>query len=377
MLSALPVASVLLVLIGLGCLAPSGLDSSYTLHRRTVLTVLIGAVLMTIGHDWWLLVGWAVVVYNALSRPFPAMHLTRLDTIIAFYAVYLVARPFVTPEVIPVVLGGLTVLAPVAYLIGVYWFDDPHCLGQGQQNHADAVSVLSIAAACGLAWSVSAWWLLAMVPSLAVLYWAAQRDGRIGQAVPWLGFVALTGFMLYSPWLGLGLALIGLLYGWREARRLRMTNRGVDGGRVRMWWILLLGGWWQGGRKVRLLGHGWNSWAAWADSFSMLEWKKSGKPLKDYAKDGMFWSHPHSEYVHVLFEHGAVGLGCLLGWMGLLAYSAWQAGPMQQAVLFPAVAMAAIALTHFPWTFPTEKDWGHMGLAVISLVLAILLGGAL
>jgi hypothetical protein len=370
------IAMSLFSVLLLSCFAPIGLDVSPTLHRRTVASMGLGAVLMAVNQDWWLLAFWVVLCVNALRLPWPAMRMSRIEPAVMFYGVYMVGTQAMTMESTYWLLNGLVLLGMIG--AGLKFFGDHSC-AQNQSNHAEALMVVSVAACAGLAWWLSPWWLLFALPGLTVIKFEIKHGVPVGQAFLWLFHLGLLALLFTWPWVGLGVSLVYVAGLCRVAYYLRCHRTSVDGGRVRMWWTLLYAGLWMrpNGWREFFLGHGWQSWAAWADQFAQVE-ERHGVPNTE------FFLHPHSEYVHVLFEHGVVGLVCFLCWMGSLAWQALEVGPLGQAVLFPAVAIASVALTSFPWTPPasvalatSQTVFGNMGLVIVTLVIAILVGGVL
>ncbi len=360
---ALSLFSVLL----LSCFAPIGLDATPTLHRRAMASMGLGAVLMAVNADWWLLAFWVVLCVNALRMPWPAMRMSRIEPAVMFYGVYMVGSRTITEFGIGSLLVGLAMLGWIGATLKLS--GDGSC-AQKQSNHAEALMVVSIAACVALAWISTPWALVGILPALTVIKFEFKHGVPVGQAFLWLFHLGLLALTFTWPWVALGVTLLYIVALCAMAYRLRCLRTSVDGGRVRIWWILLYAGLWMtpNGWRELLFGHGWQSWAQMADQFAQVE-ERHGVPNVG------FFLHPHNEYVHVLFEHGVIGLTLLLGWMGSLVWHALQAGPLGQAVLFPAVAIASVAMTSFPWTPPDQTAFGNMGLVIVTLVIAILLGG--
>lgn len=272
------------------------------------------------------------------------------------------------------------------------WYEDRtppriEC-GQGNQNHAQALSAVCVAAVCGLAWLWSWWWLV-LVPVLAVpialVEWTVRhKGGLVSQGHLYLWHLALLGLCVWlGPWgwavCGLyGLACLGLLYRWRGERH------APDTGRARRWYILLGAGWWCQPWTVRLLGQGWRSWIAWAERFVRADVTKN----PDKADSISFMTAAHNEYVQALFEHGLVGF---LGLVGLTVWAFWQAigaGVIGQTLVPLLVILVTNACLSMPWTLYHEtvatnpqtgvrvtSGAGAPGMQAVSIVVAILVLG--
>ena len=272
------------------------------------------------------------------------------------------------------------------------WYEDRtppriEC-GQGNQNHAQALSACCVAAACGLAWMQSWWWLVA-VPVLAVPIWMVEwttrhKGGKVSQGHLYLLHLALLGLCV---WLGpsgwavaslYGLLCLLLLWRWRN-------DRGApDTGRARRWFILLGAGWWYQPWQVRLFGQGWRSWIHWAEKLVIADVKRN----PDKAGSISFMTAAHNEYVQVLFEHGLVGF---IGLVGVTLWAFWQAigaGVVGQALVPLLVILVTNACLSMPWTLYHEtvvenpqtrqritSGAGAPGMQAVSIVVAILVVG--
>lgn len=354
----------LVALLGLSWWAWTGRDRSPTIHRYTLAVMIAGGIPMALAQDYWPLALWVVLCGNALRKPWPMTHLAKLGTAGVFYALYRFAHDQLTGGPMPILLGLVAVSCAGACL---WWINRTRL---GNRNHAHMLFVMGFAACLALsmlhhpAWSVLSLFLLAPL-------WKFP-----GQSWIWVACAGLAGLAVIFPLLAIGLALIGVCTMAPRAWRCRMSAQDVDHGRVWIWSILLFG-WWHSGWMARWLGLGWGSWTSWADSFSQLEQRKTGLPPKHAA----FMTHPHNEYVHLLFEHGVIGLLLLCGWIGSLLWQTWQVEP---ALLIPAVTLCAIAMTCFPWTTPYEvavpkkqyidyTPFGCMGMVITTLCILVLL----
>lgn len=153
----------------------------------------------------------------------------------------------------------------------------------------------------------------------------------------------------------------------------------IDSGRCRMWYVMLLGGWWKQPWIVRLLGQGWGAW--WQGHDMMTKVKQAG----GHKSELPLWSCAHNDYVQMLLEHGAIGLVCLLGFIGERLYVTSLHDPITYLM---GVAICSVAMTSFPWTLYHETyspdeggvmtfGVGSTPLNVITLLIAVLAGRSL
>lgn len=348
---------------------PKGGDRSRTIHRYLVTIMLIGAILMAIRQDYWPLALWSLICVNALRKPWPAMHITKLASLAVLYGLYAVLQPLIQPEQVALGLILIVVCAVVGALLAIFKPEHmPH------YNHSDMLMVMGLASALALTMlQDSLLWALT-IPLFVV--GVLQREYAVGEAHGWMLCTVMVYAGLYSsPYVMLvSLVIIGAVatYGMTTVYQL---HDGPDHGRVRIWHILLRGFYWQGTWKEQLLGFGWNSWAACAERVTQID-AKQGHP------DPQHFTHPHNEYIHCLFEHGFVGLLILVAWIGSILHQTWLTNP---PLLIPAVTLCAIACTSYPWTLPTEYPrankgqveylpFGSMGMVTLTLVLLLLIG---
>jgi len=351
----------LFVLLLTAWFTPTGLDRSPAIHRYLLaLMVGIGS-FMAYHHDWWPLALWMLCCANALRFPWPTGQLLKFAMAGVLYT--LVRSLPLTAEMVPWVLY---VIMTVAIGQGVLYF--VHRRWSGNTNHTDMLMVMGLASAWALG-SIehSAWFAAGLLFTIPFVL-------RPGQAYLWVGVGTIAATAQAYPFAAIGI-LGGMLALPSLTWRYRFTVDGPDHGRIRIWTILL-NIWWSTGWKARLIGLGPDSWRSWADSFSRLEQQKTGT-----IGGGQFMTHPHNEYVHVLFEHGMIGLLLLLGWIGSLLWHAWFTQP---ALIIPGLTLCAIAFTCFPWTLPYEvakplklsveyEPFGCMGMVVITMVVVMLL----
>jgi len=224
--------------------------------------------------------------------------------------------------------------------------------GQENVNNSQAISVICTSAAVGLAWGFSPWWWLA-VPVVALpivliqwLDWHMQRSITIGPVI--LAGVGIGLLPFAVGWwsaLVLPFVLTGLVWGIAQAMRL---PKWWDSGRVRIWWMMLLAGWWSAGWSVRLFGRGWQSWVGYQD-FLVDVAKRTNRQAIVNCKTMM--STAHNEWVQMLFEHGAVGMVLLTGYVVTGLWQLGHGGTEAQAVYIAALGVCGVACALHPWTW--------------------------
>lgn len=360
--------AVLLMVLFLACFARQGRDRSAAIHRYVLAIMLAGAAVMVNQRDWWPLALWSLVCINALRKPWPGRQITKLAVGVGLYGM-MVALPPVEPFWI------LTGIATAAFIQAARWW----IMEKAEHwNHQDMLYAMGIASIYSLSLLHDWRWLFAQAPLLVMLF--VKQKGHVraaGQGVLWAGAAVVSLVFVSGFWpLSLSVLLLGGIVLGAQVPGLSQTVTGPDHGRVHQWYVLLKG-WWLTSWNERLFGLGWDSWRAWADSLSQLRCKKLGiAPQNEHT-----FSHPHNEYIHVLFEHGIVGLLLLLGWIGALLWHAWLTNP---PLLIPALTLCAIAGTSYPWTLPYETTrehkqyiefsaFGSMGMVVTSVLLLKLL----
>ena len=358
----------LIILLAVTWFTGPGLDRSPALHRYlSFVMVGIGGV-MAFQQDWIVLALWLCVCVNALRFPWPMNQLLKMATAGVLYLLVLTVRQHISTDLVPYVLVGIVA---VAVAQGSLYF--VHRRWSGNPNHTDML--MGMAVACCLSLGMLKHWSWVLGVPLFLSPMLSRRSTQWGQLTIWTGAAGLSvGLLFYPGWfvpIILASACGLLMVSWSY----RLTIHQHDSGRLRIWWVLLTF-WWKSGWKARLIGLGPDSWRSYADSFSQLEQQKTGK-----AGTGSFMTHPHNEYVHVVFEHGAIGLMLLLAWIGSLVWHTWE---VQPALLIPALTLCAIAFTCFPWTLPYEvgvqrngrieyDPFGCVGMVVVTMVFVAFL----
>ncbi|HEU4685817.1 MAG TPA: hypothetical protein VFS39_15020, partial [Nitrospira sp.] len=246
---------------------------------------------------------------------------------------------------------------------------DPNYTSCGQENpnNLGAVSAVCTAAVLGLAWSQDPRWLwlvpLVLMPVIAVQL--HSHGGTLGLAT--IGVTVCVAVpMLVTSWAWLLWVPIGLVTVWAVPRALR-SDYWWDSGRLRFWFVMLVACWWNRGWTVRLLGHGWSTWLDHYVRVCEIAAQHHPRAIRkglfrsDYAN-----STAHNEYVHMLFEHGAIGAACLLWYITTTAWRLAHGSLEAQAVFIVGLACCATALLFHPWTWyhqtagqshdPTTKD---------------------
>jgi O-antigen ligase len=341
-----------------------GLDRSPAIHRYLSLVMVGIGVVMALQQDWFPLALWTFCCANALRFPWPMTQIVKLSTAGVLYLLVVTIRQYMTAELLPF---ALLCIVSVALAQGTLYF--LHRRWSGNQNHTDMLLVMGFASALALGvmqhWS---WWLFsgiflipfALRPGQAYLW---SLTGVVGLAVIYLPFAALgalVGAVAYLP---------KVAYDWRT------SETHPDHGRCRIW-FMFLGLWWQNGWKARCFGLGPDSWRSIVDQVSQAFQANTQRKLT-----GGFFTHPHNEYVHIVFEQGLVGLALVLGLIGSLLWHAWT---VQPALLIPALTLCAIAFTCFPWTTPYEvgvvrnnrqeyDPFGCIGMVAVTALLVALL----
>lgn len=248
-----------------------------------------------------------------------------------------------------------------------------HLCGQANRMHICSLSALAMACAAGLLWLghwyAAPFFLLCYLPQH--LNWLSQRKH------PHVGHLCLiaVGLALICLWHWEAAALLtgGLVVGTCVAVvKEKSWQQGhwtwVDNGRLIYWSDVIFIVWWPRGWKARLFGFGTCSWFG----KTCLIGERIHKNILTAA---------HNEYFQQMIEHGLIGLGVMLAYIGEALWRTATGTPEQQAVMLLGAAWCAMALVHFPATFfheyhpITEKEqtwYGSPPLNVWTLIIALM-----
>jgi O-antigen ligase len=354
----------LLTLLALSWFMTRGRDRVNTTHRLLIVQLVLVASLLAWSQEWILLALWLFLCGNTLWRPSPLHHMAKLQIVGLLMLGLVILAPFITHDVTPFVLMGFVALGLI--LVGLWAWTTYHI----QPNHRDMGLTIAYGSAAILAPMQSWYWLL-VLPVL-MLPWLWRRSLNL-QAFGWIAAMGLMALGFVWPIAAGGIAVAGFAAASSSLWPCRVHDRGPDHGRIR-YWCILLHVWWSHPWKARALGVGWESAKLWGDRISQAE-KQNGKGSTQ------FFTHPHNEYVHVLFEHGLVGLCALLAFIGWLGWSAAQSDPL---LLIPGIGLCAMAFTTFPWTLPYEigqqdkqgkityTPFGCMGMVMVTWLFVLL-----
>jgi len=264
------------------------------------------------------------------------------------------------------------------------WYEDlsgglRHLCGQAHRIHLSSLAALAMAAAAGLVW-MGQWWA---APAFLVCYlpmhvtWLtcdryAAGDGRRQPHVGHLALIAvgIAGIALVD----MRAAGLTMATGLGIAATITLRTKAwqnplwVDSGRLAYWRDVFTRCYWPFGWKHRLFGFGTCTW--------FLRTCYMGDKLHK-----QIFTAAHNEYLQQLVEHGLVGLGIMLLYLGEAFWRLSHGQPPQQAIALMGAAWCAIALVNFPVTFYHEYHpahekkevwYGSPPLNVWTLVLAML-----
>lgn len=308
----------------------------------------------------WLAALLAVMLVNLLRDKMMGVHLGRVTPLLLMAFGLVVAhdrldRSAIVPLLAIMVGGGVILACQSAWFAYQQWGQRDHIklyAGQENVNNTQSISVVCTCAAVALSWADSPRWL-AIAPVVAFpMLWTVAMDWVYERSVT-MGPVIL---------LGVGLLALPLVMGWWAVVLLPLVIAGVvaavvqalryekwwDSGRIRCWYSMLMLGWWNGGWTVRLLGRGWQSWVGFNDFLIDVARKTNRHHI---VNTRFMMSTAHNEFVQILFEHGALGLLLLSGYV---LSALWQLGhgdAQAQAVYLVAVGMCGVACTLHPWTW--------------------------
>lgn len=229
--------------------------------------------------------------------------------------------------------------------------------GQTNSSMMDQVAGVTTAAAIGLVWCCSWWWLagavLCAIPILVnQIHKLSCQDYNPTQGVLSIGAICLALLMLlHSFWWFTGIGVAGVVLSWHQWHRTVMWSYRDQIWRyvLKYWWVIP----WPG----KLIGCGTGSW--------IPLYQRSG-PTRHIA----LATHPHNEYLHILFEHGAIGLLAILGYVGTALWQSSHGTPELQAVAITGLTLCTVAAVSFPWTlfhevaFIQDQQAGQQGVTV-------------
>jgi len=299
---------------------------------------------------------------------------------------------------------------PYRFVVPQSWFGmwgvyedlkhDPYLCGQSNRTHTLAFSALAQACCIGLMWLGQWWaifaWVLCYLPHHANTLLEKWHHPNIGH-VGWLAVVFGLLLLLADPTVAAisaaaGLLLVGKLtwdargawqthtvkelkdqYQWNDKPWWQVIkgNPGepwFDSGRLAYWRDVIKMVWWPRGPKAWLFGFGTCTWFA--------KTVRMGDALHPHV-----FTSAHNEYFHQLIEHGLIGLGVLLLYIGDALWRNFHGMPPQQAVFLVGLTWAGIAAVHFPATFmheyhpPNEQKehwFGSPSMNVWTFIIALM-----
>ena len=330
-----------------------------------------GSALLTLAYvpNVWLQLLIAYLLVNALRDRMLGAHLSRLYPMVVLVMAGALILPSLTHEHIPILLGAMALGGCVLAVQAAFYAYERRTIkgvwsvaltaGQENVNNTQSISVVCGCAAIGLAVQYSPWWWPVAAVALSPMLFTTWVDWATHRAVT-MGPVLLVGvgLMALPLWIGwwsaflVPVVLVGLALAVMQAFR---REHWWDSGRIRCWYTMLLTGWWLHGWTVRLCGRGWQSWLSYNDFIIDVARKTNRQHI---VNTRFMMSTAHNEFVQTLFEHGAIGLVLLCGYV---LTALWQLGHSEgQAVYIAAVAMCGVACTLHPWT------WTHGTLSEVD-----------
>lgn len=225
--------------------------------------------------------------------------------------------------------------------------------GQGNPNHLHGVCAVAVAASIGLGLIgiQAGYWLapLFVVPMAIAQFVKVENEGHWKRPQQGWAHLLALGLASLPWWIGpwgwavLGactVAVLAVLY------RNRHTDVGIDSGRGKLWWEMIVAEWWPSGWRDRLWGWGPKEFEA----------HYINKVARSASERNAFIvaHHPHSEYVCTLLEHGLVGLFLLTGYLATTLAQLWLLGPDGRALYLVGMALCSVAVVSFPWSFYHE-----------------------
>ena len=338
-----------------------------------------------------------LMLFNLLRDPYQGAHHARALPLFLLVLAGVIAYDRLSVESVRWMLYGITMVGVyIAWICLTEWWPNRHHPTalhgwQENQNNVQAVAAICVCAALGYA-LISPWWAWTLVPvtlmPIAITqYIAARQQGfTVTMAPVVLMGLALMTLPLFIGWwslLAFFPAGIGLVLGCGQALR---YERWWDSGRVRLWFHMLFIGWWRWGLSnadirriaqtgineqgrplsrheqkqllfqhntfVRLFGRGWQSWMPFQNH--LLEVANASRKERQHGLTGKlaqtdvlqteyFLSTAHNEFVQLLFEHGAVGLLLLSGYIVTSLWDLAHGSLEAQAVYLVAVGVCGVA----------------------------------
>lgn len=308
----------------------------------------------------WLAVFIAWTLANLLRDPYMGAHLSRVMPWMLCVTGGALVLPFLDRSAITPILSimtacGVILTAQCFWFLKLEWPKRDHIklyAWQENVNNTQSISVLCTCAALALT-MLNGLWVLPLVALCAFpIAWMTVADWRYERSVT-MGPVILAGVAvgmlpLWIGWYSLFLVIPGLTFlVWAIGQAFRF-DKWWDSGRIRCWYTMLLTGWWVHGWMTRLTGRGWQSWIQHNDF--LIEVAKKTNRHKIVATNYAM-STAHNEFVQVLFEHGAIGITLLVGYVSTSLWALAHGSIEAQAVYLLALGVLGVACTLHPWTW--------------------------
>ena len=376
--------------------------------RMTAIAILSGLLLASFMPNDWIAAYTVVFVLGLLRVPSPADRLPlTVYPALMFAALYVLLSPLVTVQwVVPVLwsigaCGGILslwwafsmVMSQGHYdkllqfrgktVLHIYehqpaWNILPKfCLGQGNENFAQALAGAAVAASVGLAIMGHPWaWLAAVACSLPCLkirgsWWEWPHPT---QGWGYLAVIAIAAFLTWDLWLGLfGIAVLV----WITLSTLFKQPHFWSGRREIWQWGLQV--WWDMSWQGKLIGAGPESWL----HIFQRDCETGSARL---AKQTAFATHSHNEFINALVETGVMGLVCMVGYIGTTMWGLFHVESVEAKAIFIsgaywiANAMVSFGISLYHEVAFMDRDGavtGHgMPFANVMNLATILLAGA-
>ena len=205
--------------------------------------------------------------------------------------------------------------------------------------HAGAWGSICVFASLGLGAMWHPAWTATAAIGAFILWGSGSRGGALNMAAGGLAWALAGG--PYADWVWLGVFLCAALASYRKVRDWSWAGN-LSSWRFQVWWD-----------SVRLcLGNPFRAWESamfWLIGTGPFGWQDiAEKHLRKYGERS--WLSPHNEYVHILCEHGLLGLAASVIFIGWTLEPAWRSGSEAGAAyLGVAGALLATAAWSFPW----------------------------